>query len=93
MSTSSTPCTSFELPRMLAVAQSPASSALGALRSQAAYLRALLDEVERLAPSSTLDEGLTEQVIEELARLGCRSLEAASELTRVISDASHERCA
>jgi hypothetical protein len=49
--------------------------------------------VERLAPSSTLDEGLTEQVIEELARLGCRSLEAASELTRVLGDESRERCA
>jgi hypothetical protein len=82
-----------ELPRMLASSEpSPASSALRALRGQAAYLRALLDEVERLAPSSTLDEGLTEQVVEELARLGCRSLEAASELTHVIRDASRERC-
>ncbi len=61
----------------------PSKVALQALRRQAAYLRALLDEVERAAPASPHEENFSEQVIEELARLGCRSLEAASELSLV----------
>ena len=58
--------------------------ALRALRSQAAFLRTLLDDVERLAPASGEGEGFSEQIVEELTRLGCRSLEAASELTRLV---------
>lgn len=79
----------FALPPLASVKPSPASAALGELRSQAAFLRALLDEVERLAPASSSEQGLSEQVVEELTRLGCRSLEAASELTRVVDRARH----
>lgn len=71
----------------------PAASALGALRSQAAFLRALLDEVERLTFLSSVDESLSEQIVEELTRLGCRSLEAADELSRVVGKLDHGRCA
>ena len=52
---------------------------LASVRSQAAFVRSLLDEVERLAPAGA-DTALTEQLIEELARLGCRCLDAASSL-------------
>ena len=80
--------TSFSaaLPPLASAKPSAASRALGALRSQAAFLRTLLDEVERLAPASGSEHGLSEQVIEELARLGCLSLEAASQLTHVVGD-------
>jgi hypothetical protein len=79
----------YALPPLASIEPSPASAALEALRSQAAFLRALLDEVERLAPASSGEEGFSEQVVEELVRLGCRSLEAASELTRVVDRARH----
>lgn len=67
-------------------------AAIAAVRSQAAFLRSLLDEVERLAPASSAHhESVSDQIIEELARLGCRTIEAASLLTRVVADA--RRCA
>ena len=81
----------FALAPLASMKPSPASAALGALRSQVAFLRALLDEVERVAPASCGEDGFSEQVVEELTRLGCRSLEAASELTRVVDRA--RRCA
>lgn len=52
---------------------------LASVRSQAAFVRSLLDEVERLAPAGA-DPALTDQLVEELARLGCRCLDAASSL-------------
>lgn len=79
----------FALPPLASIKPSPANTALRALRSQAAFLRALLDEVERLAPASSGDEGFSEQIVEELARLGCRSLEAASELAHVVGRSRH----
>ena len=69
----------------------PSSSSLSAVRAQAAFLRSLLDEVERLSPRSAAAEGITEQVVEELTRLGCKSLEAAAELTKLLAEA--RRCA
>ena len=81
----------FAVPPLAAIKLSPVNTALRALRSQAALLRALLDEVERLAPASSCDEGFSEQIVEELTRLGCRSLEAASELTHVVGHS--RRCA
>jgi hypothetical protein len=65
----------------------PAFSALQAVRAQAAFLRSLLDEVERLAPRSAGADGLSDQIVEELARLGCTSLEAAAELTKLLAAA------
>lgn len=62
----------------------PATAALGALRGEAAFVRALLDDIDRFGSTPAFESALTEQVIEELARLGYRSLEAAAELTRVV---------
>jgi hypothetical protein len=53
--------------------------ALSPVRKQTASVRALLDEIERGGPSGPGD-GVSEQLVEELARLGCRCLEVASEL-------------
>lgn len=50
------------------------------VRRQAAYLRALLDDVERVLPSG-LDHGVSEELLEDLRRLGYRCIEAASSLT------------
>jgi hypothetical protein len=54
--------------------------ALLSVRSQAAFVRALLDEVERIVPPelSELEDAMNEQLVEELARLGTRLLAAAS---------------
>jgi hypothetical protein len=46
------------------------------LRSQVAVIRALADHVEHLARLRDSD-GLTDQLIEELSRLGSRLLDAA----------------
>ncbi len=56
------------------------SPSLRAVRSQAAIVRALLDELERI--DEQLSDGMSEQVIEELARLACRMLETASQSRR-----------
>ncbi len=53
---------------------------LSTVRSQAALVRALLDEIERLAPLGA-DSTVDEQFIEELARLGCQCLEIATAST------------
>ncbi len=52
---------------------------LGPLRVQAAVIRALADEVECLSRAGEAD-GLGDQLIEEMARLGCRLLETAGTL-------------
>jgi hypothetical protein len=52
---------------------------LGRLRSHAALIRALADEVEWLSRVGDA-EGLSHQLIEEMARLGCRLLETAGTL-------------
>ena len=72
------------------LAMSPVASSLQTLRSQAAYVRALLDEVERLAPLSPSEE-ISEQVVDEIARLGSRSLQVAAELRRLVALA--DKCA
>jgi hypothetical protein len=57
------------------------------LRSHAALVRALLDEIERLAPISSrgsdvaLFNALSDQLAEEIGRLGCRMLECAAAMT------------
>jgi hypothetical protein len=56
---------------------------LADLRSQAACVRALLDEVERVVPAGAAAGAAGAQLVEELARLGCRFLEAAGALTGV----------
>jgi hypothetical protein len=59
-------------------APSPAEVHLGRLRSQVAVVRALADAVECLARPGA--EGMDDQLIEEMARLGCRLLESAGAL-------------
>ncbi len=59
-------------------ASSEARARMREVRSQAAVVRALLDELDRAAAGDSL---VGEQIIEELARLGCRIWEAASEMT------------
>lgn len=49
---------------------------LGRLRSQVAVIRALADHVERLSRVEGAD-GVGDQLIEEMARLGYRLIEAA----------------
>jgi hypothetical protein len=54
------------------------------VRSEVACVRALLDELERVAPSSLDERAISGQLVEDLARLGCRFLEAAGALARVV---------
>jgi hypothetical protein len=56
---------------------------LAALRSQVAVVRALADEVDSLSRLGDAD-GLPDQLIEELARLGCRLLDQASVLAGTV---------
>ena len=51
------------------------------LRSQLAVVRALADQVDCVSEGGE-DGGLRDQLIEELARLGCRLLEEADSLAR-----------
>jgi hypothetical protein len=66
------------------IASAMPTPALEALREQVACLRALLDEIDRVAPVSAAGRDLSEQIVDELTRLGNRSLDAATELRRVI---------
>jgi hypothetical protein len=51
------------------------------LREQLAVVRTLADQIEQLSrPIDT--ESLYEQLVEEMARLGCRVLEAAAALAK-----------
>ncbi len=52
------------------------------IRSQVSLVRALLDEVERLQTNSVVACVASEQLIDELTRLGCRTLEAAAALSK-----------
>ena len=53
---------------------------LGRLRTQVAVVRTLADQIELLVRPHHVD-GLSEQLVEEMARLGCVLFEAAAELT------------
>jgi hypothetical protein len=54
----------------------PAELRLARLRSQLAVIRTLADHIEHLARPQDAD-GLGHQIVEEMARLGCRLLEAS----------------
>jgi hypothetical protein len=54
---------------------------LARLRSQLAVIRTLADHIEHLARPQDTD-GLGHQIVEEMARLGCRLIEAAASLTQ-----------
>jgi hypothetical protein len=55
------------------------------LRTQAAIVRTLADHVERFARVEDMD-GLGDQLAEEIARLGCRLLDAAASMTMVSAE-------
>jgi hypothetical protein len=55
---------------------------LGATRQQVAVIRALADEFERCLLRSGAVQTLREQLVHELARLGCRSLETATAMAK-----------
>jgi hypothetical protein len=55
---------------------------LAHLRSQVAVVRTIADQVEQLARARDA-ESLRTQLVEEMARLGCRLLEAAAAFTEV----------
>jgi hypothetical protein len=54
-----------------------------ATRRQIAVVRTIADELERCVQGNGLIETLRAQFIEELSRLGCRTLEAAAALAKV----------
>ncbi|HEX3345251.1 MAG TPA: hypothetical protein VHS09_11795 [Polyangiaceae bacterium] len=60
-------------------ARRPKHLPIASLRAQVAVVRALADQVDWLSRVGETD-GLPEQLIEELAKLGCRLLEEASSL-------------
>ena len=62
-----------------------------AVREQTAIVRALADELEHLAPWGTT-AGLRHQLVEELARLGCRIVETAAILSRVAELEGDKSC-
>jgi hypothetical protein len=51
------------------------------LREQVAVVRTIADHIDHFAEPGNAD-GFSEQVLEEMARLGCRLLEAAAAMTR-----------
>ncbi|MGA3120728.1 MAG: hypothetical protein ABSF69_08170 [Polyangiaceae bacterium] len=57
----------------------PADTRFVRLRSQAAVVRALADHVEHLSRVADAD-AVGQQLVEEMARLGCRLLEASAAL-------------
>ena len=62
---------------------------LARLRSHAATVRSLLDELERAVPATGGINGgaslyAEEQLAEELARLGCRLIESAATMTSAL---------
>ena len=57
---------------------------LARLRAQVAVVRTLADHIEHFARPDNTD-GVSEQLIEEMARLGCRLLEAAASMTRALA--------
>lgn len=58
------------------------------LRAQMALVRSLVDELERrTAPQAPRLDG---QLVEELAMLGCRVIEAAAQMAHTLGDAPDE---
>jgi hypothetical protein len=62
------------------------------VRSQAACVRTLLDEVERVVPAELADP-MSAQLVEELSRLGSRCAELAAELRALVDAQARVRCA
>jgi hypothetical protein len=75
-------------PGRLVTASSPQDD-FAPLRTHVALARSLLDELERIVPEHTTTRrasasfAVSEQLAEELGRMGCRLLECAASLTQV----------
>ena len=54
---------------------------MASARTQAAIVRALVDEVEHAIANSNAEHWMQAQLIEELARLGCRIIDVADAWT------------
>jgi hypothetical protein len=54
---------------------------LARLREQVAVVRTIADQIDHFAEPGNAD-GFSEQVLEEMTRLGCRLLETAAAMTR-----------
>ena len=65
---------------LLSIRPASATRTLERLRGQAALARALLDELDRAVPHGS-NEVISAQLVEELARLGCQLIDAASALS------------
>ena len=84
------PCPAYDAPKCpLEAAPCPKPSGpneagidVAALRRHAAFVRTLLDHLDELVPSSGASLAVTEQLIEELTRLGCCTIETAAALAR-----------
>lgn len=61
-----------------------------AVRRHAAFVRTLVDEVDRATPSELADP-VSAQMVEELARLGCRCVELAAALAAFADEQSRAR--
>jgi acetolactate synthase regulatory subunit len=75
---------SFALPSLASLEENDdrrlsAELTIARLRAQVAVVRTLTDHVEHLADVAAV-EGVQAQVVEEIARLGCRLLEVAASL-------------
>jgi len=67
------------------IRRSSGVQSIPAVRRQAALVRTLLDEVERVTPSDLADP-IGAQLVEELGRLGCRCVELAAALAKVVDE-------
>lgn len=83
-------------PAVLPIALGPARDQirhfdLVTIRAQAAVVRALLDEMERAVPASGAERWVAPQLVEDLARLGCRVFESAAAMARAL-DGPPRKC-
>jgi hypothetical protein len=58
-----------------------------AIRTQLAVVRSILDELEQIGALRRVPDVAHDQLVEELARLGCRVFDAALSLAKDVDDA------
>ncbi|MBK8254703.1 MAG: hypothetical protein IPK82_18835 [Polyangiaceae bacterium] len=86
--------TTFGTSTQLALAPSDHEVEIRAIRTQAAVVRSLLDELDRLVPYGTspfLEGAIAAQTMEELMHLGCRIMQLANAVSpkRVLEVCDH----
>ena len=67
------------------------SGQLEEVKAQVAVIRTLLDEVERFVHMTQMAHSLGEQLVQEMDRLGCLLLGAASSVARALGEPGSER--